>query len=96
MLTHLDLIILAAIAAMSGKYGTKEYYERRKVYDNRFPQYKELFELENNELYVIKPLVIWNYNPAGGEMHRDVIVLDREYYDSIEVYVPHKYSERDN
>lgn len=75
-------------------YGTDDYYEGREIYDNRFPQYRNLFELEHNELYIIKPLVIWNYSPFKGEMHRDVIVFDEKYYNSIDVYLPHVYSIR--
>lgn len=75
-------------------YGVSEYEEGRKIYDNRFPQYQNLFELENNELYKIEPLVIWHYSPSQGEMHRDVIILDEAYYQSIEVYKPHSYISR--
>lgn len=52
-------------------YGSEEYMRRKAIYDERFPQYKDLFELKNNELYRIKPYVIWQYNPGKGEMHRD-------------------------
>lgn len=76
------------------KYGTEEYWNGRTVYDNRFPQYKDVFQYKNNELYRIIPLVIWNYNPSCGEMHRDVLILDKEYYDSLEVYEPHNYVKR--
>lgn len=76
------------------EYGTKEYHFGRTVYDNRFPQYKEVFAFQENELYKVEPLVIWNYNPSKGEMHRDVLILDDEYYNSLDVYVPHKYQAR--
>lgn len=76
------------------EYGTKEYWEGRNIYDKRFPQYKEVFEYKNNELYRIKPLVIWNYNPAQGEMHRDVLIIDKDYYRTLDVYTPHKYEKR--
>lgn len=75
-------------------YGTENYKEGRKIYDCKFPKYKKVFELENNELYIIKPLVIWNYNPAVGEMHRDVLIFDKQYYDSLDVYIPHNYNKR--
>ncbi len=75
-------------------YGTVAYTVGREIYDTKFPQYKNLFELENNELYAITPYVIWNYNPARGEMHRDTLVLNKEYYEAIEVYVPHTYTNR--
>lgn len=75
-------------------YGTMDYMVGRKIYDCRFPQYDKMFELENNELYIIKPLIIWNYNPAFGEMHRDVIIFDQKYYDSLDVYTPHAYNKR--
>lgn len=77
------------------EYGTKEYIAGRENYDCRFPKYKEVFQRVDNELYVIKPLVIWNYNPAmGGEMYRETLVFDEEYYNSIEVYAPHPYENR--
>lgn len=75
-------------------YGTKEYEDCRFIYDDRFPKYKEVFELEKNELYKVTPLVIWNYNPSKGEMHRDLIVFDKQYYDSLDVYEPHHYDKR--
>ena len=75
-------------------YGTAAYTAGREIYDAKFPQYKHLFELENNELYAITPYVVWNYNPSGGEMHRDTLIFNREYYDSIQVYVPHTYGNR--
>ncbi len=75
-------------------YGTPAYYKGRKVYDQRFPKYKDIFELENNELYIVKPLVIWNYDSSKGEMHRDVIIFDEAYFKSVEVYVPHAYTHR--
>ena len=75
-------------------YGTNEYKKGRKIYDDRFPKYKNLFELKDNELYKITPLVIWNYNPDKGEMYRDTIVFDKKYYDSIDVYKPHQYDLR--
>ena len=74
-------------------YGTNDYYKGRIVYDSRFPQYKKVFEFKNNELYKIEPLVIWNYNPSKGEMHRDSVIFDQRY-DSIDVYKPHYYEKR--
>lgn len=76
-------------------YGTEEYWRKRKVYDARFPQYRELFELEENELYEITPFVIWNYNPGkGGEMYRDCLILKEEYVRELDVYRPHDYQPR--
>ncbi len=76
-------------------YGTEEYWRKRKVYDARFPQYRELFELEENELYEITPFVIWNYNPGkGGEMYRDCLILKEEYVRELDVYQPHDYLPR--
>lgn len=75
-------------------YGSIDYQDGRAIYDDRFPKYKEIFDLENNELYKITPLVIWNYNPTKGEMHRDLIIFDKKYYDSIDVYEPHHYDKR--
>lgn len=49
----------------------------------------------DNELYIIKPLVIWNYNPSlGGEMYREMRVFDDNYLNEIEVYYPHAYEKR--
>ncbi len=75
-------------------YGTNEYEQKRAIYDNRFPQYKEVFKKINNELYEIKPLAIWNYNPALGEMNRDELIFDLEYYNSINPYKFHEYENR--
>ena len=75
-------------------YGTKEYWEGRDIYDLRFPKYKEIFELENNELYRIDPLVIWNYDSSKGEMYRDVLIFNKEYYESLNVYDHHDYHKR--
>lgn len=67
----------------------------RENYDSRFPQYTEVFEKKDNELYIIKPLVIWNYNPSlGGEMYREMLVFDDNYLNEIEVYYPHAYEKR--
>ncbi len=73
------------------EYGTMNYSNARKIYDKRFPQYKEMFELKDNELYIVKPLVVWNYNPKNGQMIRDVKIFDEDYYKSIDVYNPHLY-----
>lgn len=75
-------------------YQSKEYQSKLELYARRFPQYVSLFEKVDNELYEIMPLVIWNYNPGGGEMHRDVKIFDQKYYDSIEVYQFHNYENR--
>lgn len=74
-------------------YGSEEYKSKRTIYDKRFPQYVSVFEKVNNELYEIRPLVIWNYNPSLGEMNRDELILDLEYYKSISPYKFHKYVE---
>ena len=77
------------------EYGTPEYNKGRENYDKRFPQYTEVFECVDNELYMIKPLVIWNYNPAlGEEMYREMLVFDENYLNQIEVYHPHIYAKR--
>lgn len=75
-------------------YGGSDYKNKREIYDRRFPQYASVFERINNELYEISPLVIWNYNPSLGEMNRDELVLDLEYYQSIFLYKFHEYDER--
>jgi nitroimidazol reductase NimA-like FMN-containing flavoprotein (pyridoxamine 5'-phosphate oxidase superfamily) len=77
-------------------YGSAEYAGKREIYDKRFPQYKEVFEREGNELYEIAPLVIWNYNTKRGEMNRDELVFDEEYYRSISPYKFHPYLKRRN
>ena len=52
---------------------------------------------KNNELYIIIPYVIWNYNPSlGGEMYRECIVFNSAYLSEIEEYVPHSYEIRGN
>ncbi len=75
-------------------YESEEYRNKREIYDNRFPQYASVFERIDNELYEIIPSVIWNYNPSLGEMNRDVLIIDLEYYESISPYIFHKYNDR--
>ena len=75
-------------------YGSDEYKNKRKIYDKRFPQYVSIFEKVDNELYEIDPFVIWNYNPSIGEMNRDELIINLEYYKSISPYKFHKYNER--
>ncbi|QNU66506.1 pyridoxamine 5'-phosphate oxidase family protein [Ruminiclostridium herbifermentans] len=76
------------------QYGSEEYKNKREFYDKRFPKYKSVFEKICNELYEISPLVIWNYNTSLGEMNRDELVFDEEYYQAISPYKFHKYNER--
>jgi uncharacterized protein YhbP (UPF0306 family) len=76
------------------QYGSEEYKLKRAIYDKRFPQYVSIFERIDNELYEIVPLVIWHYNTSLGEMNRDELVIDFEYYKSISPYKFHKYEER--
>ena len=75
-------------------YESNEYKSRREIYDKRFPQYAAVFEKVNNELYEINPIVIWNYNPSLGEMNRDEMIIDFEYYESILPYKFHNYDDR--
>ena len=75
-------------------YGSEEYINKRKIYDNRFPMYKSIFEKIDNELYEISPYVIWHYNPSVGEMNRDEIILNMDYYNSISPYKFHEYKNR--
>ncbi len=75
-------------------YGSIEYKNKRKIYDERFPQYISIFEKINNELYEIIPLVVWNYNTSLGEMNRDELIFDLDYYESISPYKFHEYDER--
>jgi len=67
-------------------YGSEEYKNKIKNYNLKFPQYAHVFEKEHNELYEIKPLVIWNYNPSKGEMNRDKVIFDMEYYKKLSPY----------
>lgn len=76
------------------EYGSEEYLSGRKIYDVRYPQFKKMFEQVSNELYKVKPLVIWIYNPRYGAMHRDVMIIDQKYYNDVKPYVEHKYSPR--
>ncbi len=64
------------------QYGSEEYINKREFYDKHFPKYNSVFEKSCNELYEISPLVIWNYNTSLGEMNRDELVFDEEYYQS--------------
>jgi Pyridoxamine 5''-phosphate oxidase. len=75
-------------------YGSAEYENKRELYDRRFPKYKSIFERIDNELYEVSPLIIWNYNTSLGEMNRDELILDLDYYQSIVPYKFHKYDER--
>ncbi len=75
-------------------YESEEYKSKRTIYDQRFPQYKSIFEKIDNELYEIYPLVIWNYNPSLGEMNRDELIIDLEYYKSISQHTFHNYDDR--
>lgn len=75
-------------------YGNEEYYTKREIYDKRFPQYSSVFEKVDNELFEIVPSVIWNYNPSLGEMNRDELIMDFEYYKGISPYTFHKYNDR--
>ena len=52
---------------------------------------QKTFEQVSNELYKIKPLVIWLYNPKYGAMHRDVLIIDQNYYNKVKPYIEHKY-----
>lgn len=70
------------------EYGSSEYLKYKEKYLAKFPGYEFYFELENNELYKITPLVIWYYDSSKGTMHRDVIVFDDGYYKEIAPYEP--------
>lgn len=76
------------------EYGSEEYLSGRRIYDARHPQFQKMFEQVNNELYKIKPLVIWLYNPKYGAMHRDVMIIDQNYYNDVKPYTEHKYPSR--
>jgi len=70
------------------EHGSEEYKLKIRIYNKRFPQYAHVFNKENNELYEVKPLVIWNYDPSKGEMHRDKIIFNNDYYSKINAYEP--------
>jgi len=77
------------------EHNCKDYDNVVKKYLNKFPQYKFYFELENNELYRIKPLVIWLYDSSKGTMHRDMIVIDNDYYNRLKPYeAPYEFRKR--
>ncbi len=78
------------------EYNSEEYLKCRQIYDSVYPNFRVMFEYEMNELYVIEPKVIWKYNPRYGAVHRDVMIFDKTYYDSLEPYIEHKYSKRIN
>lgn len=75
-------------------YTSEEYKSKRAIYDKRFPKYAAIFEKLDNELYEIVPLVIWNYNPSLGEMNRDELIFDLDYYKKISQYKFHEYADR--
>lgn len=67
-------------------HGSGEYFRYMEKYLEKFPQYKFYFELQNNELYRVKPLMIWYYDSSQGTMHRDVIIFDDDYYKKLIPY----------
>jgi hypothetical protein len=83
----LSTLQIHGIARLIG-YDSEEYNEKIKIYIEKFPQYAHVFNKENNELYEVKPLVMWNYNPSKGEMHRDNIIFDNDYFKKINAYEP--------
>lgn len=68
------------------KYKSSEYNEKIKAYGEKWPEYLPVFDKENNQLYEIEPKVIWLYNPSNGEMNRDVLIFDEEYYKEVKPY----------
>lgn len=68
------------------EYGSNEYMIYKEKYLAKFPHYSFYFELENNELYKVTPLVIWCYDSSRGTMHRDVLIFDDDYYKEIAPY----------
>ncbi len=64
-------------------------------YLTKFPQYQFYFELQNNELYRIEPLVIWLYDSSQGIMHRDHLIFNPDYYHQLQPYeAPEKFTPR--
>lgn len=70
------------------EHNSEEYNLKIQGYNEKFPQYAHVFNNENNELYIIKPLVIWNYNSTKGEMYRDKIIFDESYFGQLGAYEP--------
>lgn len=68
------------------KHSSDEYFFYMEKYLTKFPHYKYYFELQNNELYRVTPLVIWYYDSSKGTMHRDMIVFDNDYYKKLLPY----------
>ncbi len=69
-----------------------EYRQYVSKYLTLFPNYQFYFELQNNELYRIKPLVVWLYDSSKGTMHREKLVLDQDYYRRLQPYeTPEKF-----
>ncbi len=67
-------------------YESEEYHEKIPAYAKKWPQYLHVFKKEKNELYEVIPLVIWMYDTSKGEMNRDILLLDQEYYDALKPY----------
>ena len=77
------------------EYGSDEYYDYVAKYLTKFPNYKFYFELQNNELYRVTPLVIWYYDSSKGRMHRDVIIFEQDYYQELRPYeAPQEFKKR--
>jgi len=68
------------------EYSSDEYFYYTEKYLTKFPHYKIYFELQNNQLYKVIPLVIWYYDSSKGTMHRDMIVFDNDYYKKLLPY----------
>ena len=72
-----------------------EHQEYVAKYLTKFPNYQFYFELQNNELYRIKPLVIWLYDSSKGTMHRDRLIIDQDYYHQLQPYeTPEKFQKK--
>lgn len=68
------------------EYGSAEYFNYLEKYLTKFPHYQFYFELQNNELYRVTPLVIWYYDSSKGTMHRDKLIFDDDYYQKLMPY----------
>ena len=76
-------------------HGSPEFDEKIKAYSEKFPAYARVFSREMNELYEIIPSVIWNYDPVQGEMFREKLIFDAEYYEKLDPYEsPGEYDNR--
>ncbi|MDP3176303.1 MAG: hypothetical protein Q8M76_00280 [Spirochaetaceae bacterium] len=69
-------------------HGSDDYLRARATYDRKFPQYAKLFELEDNELFELRPLALWLYDGVNGVLNRPFLVKDEGYFRSLDRDAP--------